>query len=122
MVNDRRAFELYGYDVLIDDGLKPWLIEVNASPSVTADTPEDYRLKFGMLEDMFHVVDVERRRSGREIRVGGFDLMWNDGPVHRPGPGWDAAGGGSPPLNSSLGGYMGDRKAQLEAVLRGGAD
>ena len=83
VIHDKHCFELYGYDVMIDAALKPWLIEVNASPSLTADTQEDYDLKFGMLDDTFTLLDVERRRDPHDIplQCGGFDLIWNHGPV-----------------------------------------
>ncbi len=51
----------YGYDVLLDDTLKPWLIEVNASPSLTANTPKDYAMKYQMLTDTITIVDVEQK-------------------------------------------------------------
>ena len=64
--------------------LKPWLIEVNASPSLSSDTPADYELKFGMLDDAFSIIDMEGRLNHQdhpEPQVGGFDLVWNNGPV-----------------------------------------
>lgn len=38
-----------------------WLIEVNASPSLTASSQEDYDLKYRLLEDTLHIVDMEGR-------------------------------------------------------------
>ena len=85
MIADKHCFELYGYDVLIDDELKPWLIEVNASPSLSANTKEDYQLKCDMLHDCLDIVDVEARLRGDERSVGGFDLVY-DGGVVEPDP------------------------------------
>ncbi|TGZ74943.1 hypothetical protein CRM22_000658, partial [Opisthorchis felineus] len=93
MIQDKRCFELYGYDILIDNELKPWLLEINASPSLTASSKEDYILKCSLLDDMLDVVDLEGRLVGDEKRVGDFDLVWDDGPVsptNRTTAGWIA--------------------------------
>lgn len=82
MINDKHCFEMYGYDILIDEALKPWLIEVNSSPSLTADTPQDYELKFGLLDDLYTVIDVENKLGGVvEECVGGYDLIYSGGPI-----------------------------------------
>jgi len=76
LINDKHCHELYGYDVMIDSSLKPWLVEVNASPSLTSDSPDDYEMKLGMSEDMLCAVDVEGYFSDdTPSTVGGFDLI-----------------------------------------------
>ncbi|VDN96802.1 unnamed protein product [Rodentolepis nana] len=81
MISDKHCFELYGYDILVDDNLKPWLLEINASPSLTASSTEDYNLKVKLLDDTLSVIDMEGQLSGDEKRIGDFDCVWNDGPV-----------------------------------------
>nr|KAF6394157.1 tubulin tyrosine ligase like 5 [Pipistrellus kuhlii] len=66
------CFELYGFDVLIDSTLKPWLLEVNLSPSLACDAPLDLKIKASMISDMFTVVgfvcqDPTQRTSTRPI-------------------------------------------------------
>nr|XP_054530303.1 probable tubulin polyglutamylase TTLL9 isoform X16 [Pan troglodytes] len=93
-----------------------WLLEVNASPSLTASSQEDYELKTCLLEDTLHVVDMEARLTGREKRVGGFDLMWNDGPVSREEGAPDLSGMGNFVTNTHLG-CVNDRKKQLRQLF-----
>ncbi|XP_032950811.1 probable tubulin polyglutamylase TTLL9 isoform X3 [Rhinolophus ferrumequinum] len=117
IISDKHCFELYGYDILIDQDLKPWLLEVNASPSLTASSQEDYELKTCLLEDTLHIVDMEARLTGKEKRVGGFDLMWNDGPVSREEGPLDLSGMGNFVTNTHLG-CINDRKKQLRQLFR----
>lgn len=56
MINDWHCFECYGYDIIIDSDLKPWLVEVNASPSLSTTTEEDLMMKTRLLRDIFEIV------------------------------------------------------------------
>jgi len=56
MINDKHCFECYGYDVLIDDSLRPWLVEINASPSLTVTTEDDRIMKQSLLRDIYNIV------------------------------------------------------------------
>ncbi|PFH31299.1 Tubulin-tyrosine ligase family protein [Besnoitia besnoiti] len=86
MMNDKHCFELYGYDIIIDSQLKPWLLEVNASPSLTASTQLDYEFKTGMLDDVLTIVDMEKFLAGDEKLIGGFVLLYKGGPVNEMPP------------------------------------
>ncbi len=54
------CFELFGFDILIDSDLKPWLVEVNLSPSLATDSPLDMNIKSTLLTDVFNIVGVKR--------------------------------------------------------------
>ena len=56
MVSDRHCYECYGYDIIIDNNLKPWLIEVNASPSLSSTTIADRILKYRLINDVMNIV------------------------------------------------------------------
>ena len=46
---------------MIDENLKPWLIEVNASPSLSASTKPDRVMKEALIDDVFKLVFPEDR-------------------------------------------------------------
>ena len=52
------SFEMFGYDVLIDDTGRPWLVEVNSSPSLGTDSDMDHRIKTQLIMDTCEVVGV----------------------------------------------------------------
>lgn len=109
MINDKHCFEMYGYDVLIDMDYRPWLLEVNASPSLTANTSADYDMKFGLLDDVLSILDMEKYLVGNELQIGGFDLLYRDGMRY------------APPEGSVFTSYLGctnNRLKQLERLAK----
>ncbi|XP_068110604.1 tubulin polyglutamylase TTLL5 isoform X2 [Hyperolius riggenbachi] len=68
------CFELYGFDVLIDDNLKPWLLEVNLSPSLACDAPLDLKVKACMISDMLTLIGLECQDPQQRLGRGGGAL------------------------------------------------
>jgi tubulin polyglutamylase TTLL9 len=64
---------------MIDEDLKPWLIEINGGPSMTANTDFDCKLKCGLIDDVLTIIDIEGILEGNEMTVGGFDLIIDKG-------------------------------------------
>lgn len=50
------CFELYGFDVLMDTNMKPWLLEVNVLPSLSCSSPFDRQVKSILMSDTFHLL------------------------------------------------------------------
>ena len=51
-------FELYGFDIMIDENFKCWLIEVNVKPSMHCTSSLDLSIKTDLLTDIFNIVGV----------------------------------------------------------------
>lgn len=107
-MNDKRCFELYGFDIMIDSNLKPWLIEINGSPSMTANTPIDRALKNGLLDDTLTVVNIEKLLTGEEEQIGGFDLIYKNGKRIKNGV-----------KNMSFLGCLNNRSQQMRKMAKG---
>ncbi|XP_071484715.1 uncharacterized protein [Diadema antillarum] len=65
------CFEILGFDVMLDKKLKPWLIEVNHSPSFHTDAKLDKEVKEGLLFDTMNIVNLtpfDRKKCMEEER------------------------------------------------------
>ena len=52
------CFELYGFDIMLDEALRPWLLEVNMSPALAADSAVDDLVKLPLIRDTVNVLRV----------------------------------------------------------------
>lgn len=62
------CFELYGFDIMLDSKLKPWLIEVNFSPSLALETVTDQSIKEPLLEDVIDTLGFGGMHPGGSSR------------------------------------------------------
>ena len=68
--NRHLCFEMYGFDVILDSDLRPWLLEVNVLPSLSASSPLDKRIKTTLLTDIFNTIGVvpySRKKLAKEM-------------------------------------------------------
>jgi tubulin polyglutamylase TTLL5 len=59
-MNRLNCFEVFGFDILIDSELKPWVLEVNMSPSLATDSPLDFKIKTNLLTDTLNLCGLKR--------------------------------------------------------------
>lgn len=52
------CFELLGFDILIDDKLKAWLLEVNLSPSLACESALDLKIKSNLIVDLLNLAGI----------------------------------------------------------------
>lgn len=61
-------YELYGFDIIIDADLKPWILEVNISPSFSSSSPFDKTLKTKLIWDTLTIIGVKPVNHEKYVR------------------------------------------------------
>ena len=69
--NSSNCFELFGFDILVDEKMKPWLLEVNFSPALGNDCAQDELVKRPLLNDILDMLNFSEAdlKRGRKEKV-----------------------------------------------------
>ncbi|CAF1538502.1 unnamed protein product [Rotaria magnacalcarata] len=78
----KNSFELFGADFMLGEDLKPWLIEINCSPTMARCTAVTTEMCDSVLEDTCKVM-IDRKYN-RTVDTGRFELIHRGTPVPVP--------------------------------------
>ena len=70
------SFEMIGYDMMIDDKLNPWLIEINSSPAMDYSSPVTRKLVRMVMEDIVKVIVDNRKKKNKKKIAGEFKCIY----------------------------------------------
>jgi len=57
-ITNSMCFEVLGFDIILDHKLKPWLLEVNHSPSFTTDSALDTEIKEKVIMEAIKIMNI----------------------------------------------------------------
>ncbi|CEP01700.1 hypothetical protein PBRA_008642 [Plasmodiophora brassicae] len=80
------CFELLGLDIIVDDQLRPWLLEVNQNPSLRCDTGLDLHVKSRVIADLFNMLNLRARHPQHHHRRARSASSAAPPPDHANGP------------------------------------
>ena len=61
------CFQLLGFDVILDKHCKPFLLEINQSPSFKDESPVDYEVKRNLLLDTLNLLGLSPEKKKQKL-------------------------------------------------------
>lgn len=68
------CFELLGFDILLDENLKPYVLEVNSSPSFNTDSPLDRYIKQNLIFDSLQLSWVSLKQKSNYFKKSKLEV------------------------------------------------
>ena len=62
-IENQLCFQVLGFDIILDSNLKPWLLEVNQSPSYATESGLDMRIKSKLIKDTLTLLNLSYKRK-----------------------------------------------------------
>ena len=62
---------MFGFDILIDENLKAWLIEVNLAPSLGCSTELDFNIKKNLISDLLNLAGISTKNKAKKDIING---------------------------------------------------
>ena len=63
-IRNNAIYQLYGIDIILDDNIKPWLLEVNYGPDLGNIDLTDLKLKTKVVTDLFNIIGIVPFKKG----------------------------------------------------------
>ena len=66
--HNNMCFEILGFDILLDHKVKPYVLEVNHTPSFTTDSPLDSLIKKCLIRDTLVLMNINVKTKNEIIK------------------------------------------------------
>ncbi len=63
------CFEILGFDIMLDENLRPYMIEVNHTPSFSTDTPLDSFIKKNVIKDALKLMNINTKTKNEIVNM-----------------------------------------------------
>lgn len=79
--NHRNSFELFGFDVMLDDKGEVYILEVNVTPALGTSSELDYCVKSPVVRDLFNICLLPKPSENVDIT---YNLFQTEGKEYKP--------------------------------------